>query len=971
MKQGKNSHKDIHRLCVIALMAMGAWFTNSNIVRADDTEVFTASGPTSKNSNVVFVLDTSGSMNDKPSNGFSSDSKIQIVKNVFESLIFDMSKANHSAVNPVTEGINIGVMRFNDAGDGGYFISEMSKLDNSSMGTLWDAVKGLTGGGNTPLAETAYEAYRYFAGLPPLYGDGKYTNLTGIMNGNNYKSPFKDPNLSKQCSINNHLVILTDGKPNGDNAADDAISTLTGSKCSYPNNDCLPEVAKYLYNNDFYNPKDGSLENVITHTIAFDLNDTKAMNLLAKTSEYGHGSAEMANDASGLEKVILGIFKSVVNTTTSFAGPAISVSSANRFVNDRTVYYSLFKPKLTPQWPGNLKGYQFDNNGILKDFDPDSPKNALDETGQFASDAISKWSKTADGKDIAKGGAAAQIADQTNRVIVTQKLDDATALIDLNDLKSANTGNNDTAVNDAFDPDGAGAITMTNDERDAIIDWTTSRKTNPVLDPLHSAPQVVDYGGDIGKVVFFGTNAGLLHAIDAETGQEKFAFIPSELLKHLKTLRDNSTTQLEHVYGLDGPITVYKDASSVSLIIGMRRGGSSYYALDVTNPDKPEVKWQITGGQGNFKDLGQTWAKPIVTSINTGNINSPTVKKVVLLSGGYDTQYDTYDAKISKPKGNAIYAVNLSNGELVWTADNHNSDTTDTHLQLSDMNDAIPAEVSAIDINSDGVADRLYTIDITGHLFRIDLNTTVTSNSNTLYRPSGRLFADLSGNNRHFYYSVDVAFSVVGTRPVLHLNVGSGIRANPLNLKTTDSFFSVWDLYPKVTLDQFPDYFTAIKPGDKPGDLTNTTTLNANPNITAGWYFDLNGGDGEKVLSEAASLGGYVFFTTYTPPKPGDVNPGSCEPPLGQGKLYAVKLSDSSPLSSNGRFVALQSTGIPAGATFMTLDLIPPGDNGDYKGPDTKRVVLVGGQNPFSDEPDVENKLNQSDTTRTYWQIVN
>ena len=126
---------------------------------------------------------------------------------------------------------------------------------------------------------------------------------------------------------------------------------------------------------------------------------------------------------------------------------------------------------------------------------------------------------------------------------------------------------------------------------------------------------------------------------------------------------------------------------------------------------------------------------------------------------------------------------------------------------------------------------------------------------------------------------------------------------------------------------------------------------------------------GEKVLSQAASYAGYVFFTSYIPPTKPDTP--TCIPVLGSGKLYAVKLNDSEALS-NERGIPLDSTGIPPSPTIMTLDQTD--DNGgsnvdSFASLDTRRVLLVGGENPLEDED--EDKLNQSDTSKTYWEIIN
>jgi len=145
--------------------------------------------------------------------------------------------------------------------------------------------------------------------------------------------------------------------------------------------------------------------------------------------------------------------------------------------------------------------------------------------------------------------------------------------------------------------------------KDALIDWLHN---SPMRDPLHAPVVKINYESQ--EVLYVATNQGLLHAIDATDpqtpgnyggGQELFAFIPPELLPTLSAQMENSSTA-EHIYGLDGPITpwhddenqdgVVNDNDTVMLIIGMRRGGKNYYALDVTNPDAPTFKWVIRGG---------------------------------------------------------------------------------------------------------------------------------------------------------------------------------------------------------------------------------------------------------------------------------------------------------------------------------------------------------------------------------------
>lgn len=962
------------------------FMTANSAVNADDTEIFTAHTSTSPNSNVVFVIDTSGSMGNAMPGDDLGRTKIQVVKDVFEKLIFDPNNpTDHTTINPMTQGLNFALMRFdngannNNDANGGYFLTDMLTLDDTTKGDFWTAVNGLSAGGYTPLAETAYEAALYFSGEQPRFGNSSSpgTNADGITNGNNgpYDSPFQGVNNQTQCSINNHLVILTDGMPTEDDAADEDINALPGTTpdCAFSdanNTDCLPQVAQYLFNTDFVNNVD-DVQSVKTHTIAFDLRTETplppAVVLLRQTAEAGGGMAANANSATELADAIGDIFRTVARSATSFVSPAVSIDSYSRYTHDKNVYFGLFQPEVAPQWTGNLKGYQIGDDGKLKDFS-DPPVNAfyidpVTQIGRFSSTAKSRWhNSVVDGADIALGGAAARVLTQVTldtRNIFTQAPNSNLTVIPLP------YANDEQLTAADF---GAG---VTNAEKTAIVNWAISRNTNPIGAPLHSTPQVVSYGGTTGDIVFFGTNQGFLHAIDSTSGNEIMSFIPKSLLGNLKIFRDNITGQ-DHPFGLDGPITVYrKDANNngvispddtgdiVLVIAGMRRGGSDYIALNVTDPDRPTVQWQISGGTGDFAAMGQSWSKAIHKKMNFDSTLNPTQLDVLLISGGYDTVYDELDNPISNPAGAAVYAVNLLTGNCEWVAANTPSNDICDRRTSVPFGHAIPSDVSAIHTNSDGVIDRLYVIDIMGYLYRIDVNNIVPESegsTNLVYRPVGQLFADLSGGIRRYYYPVDVVYTNRGFTPKFHLNVGSGHRAHPL-ANSQDMFFSVFDT--NVFTTSLPADFTPVTVGS----LTDQTTISADSIITNGWYFTVPAG--EKVLSTASTQFGYVFFTTYDPPEAPDTP--SCTPVLGSGKLYAVSLYDSSPLS-NERAIPLATTGIPPSPTFMTVNLTD--DSGVSRG--TFRTVLVGLDSPLTDDDNadaLETLNNQPDTSKTYWKI--
>ncbi len=110
------------------------------------------------------------------------------------------------------------------------------------------------------------------------------------------------------------------------------------------------------------------------------------------------------------------------------------------------------------------------------------------------------------------------------------------------------------------------------------------------------------------KVLFLGTNEGILHGFDAGlydeatgefddgTGKELFGFVPRSVLPKIR----ESAVSNEHDFTVDGsfivddvfidpahfgtPNEVDREWRTVG-VAGLRRGGSGYYALDVTAPD--------------------------------------------------------------------------------------------------------------------------------------------------------------------------------------------------------------------------------------------------------------------------------------------------------------------------------------------------------------------------------------------------
>lgn len=935
----------------------------SHPVLADDTEVLVGPGGQAwAKPNVLFIMDTSGSMANNIAGTTpttTNPSRLSIVQDVFTNL---MNNASY-------HGMNVGLMRFDSGGSGGYFVTPMQELNNSTKDSFIAASDAFTADGNTPLSETLYEAARFYGGLSVDYGDSSNpgTNHSDVFSGSTYTSP-----ISSQCQAN-YVVLLTDGEPTSDSDADANISTdfLGGGSCSGSGNGhCLDDVAGYLHNHDQSNLP--GTQTVDTYTIGF----TTSQTLLQDTATAGGGEYVMANSADELASAFEGFLGTISDTNDTFSPPALAANSFNGISHFNKLYFALFEPAATPKWDGNVKPYRLNDSYQLVDA---TGADATDARGFFLSTSRSLWSSTADGGSIAAGGANGQLPNASARKLFTYTggYDATTGLVSgeltlsapTNALKNVASSDLTAGMLGLSNPDAAALETEFNNVIDRVRGGIPAVPASPGVPatpavpptlgaPLHSQPALVTYGGTEASpdlTLFVGTNDGFLHALNASTGVEQFGFIPKELLPNLPTLTSGTGT---HPYGLDGGISVWvkesndndhtietADDDHVYVYVGMRRGGNNYYALDATTRTAPTLKWVIRGGPGGtpgFEELGQSWSKPELTTIQYGT----GTKKVLIFGGGYDTAQDANPlnnvAGNEDSIGRAVFVVDANDGTLLWSASPSGSNSDD-HLVMADLTHSIPSDVRLLDSDRDGNTDRLYVGDMRAQVFRFDLQATATA-----MRASSTLLATLGGtteaDNRRFFYPPDV---VVTHRPgaatYISINIGSGYRAHPLNPlngngtaapRVNDRFYSLRDPY---VVGPIPTDATVTTITDGvTGNLLDVTgsLITSDADISAlaastGWYITLGAGSGEKVLAPSITLNGEIFFTTYTPPA--SVARTDCAPPPGSGRLYRVSLFDANPVSHDtgvngtppaptvGDRVAdiLDRPGIPPGPTVM------------------------------------------------------
>ncbi len=850
-----------------------------------------------------------------------------------------MSIAKEAVKTVLTENasnIRFGLMRFGkSSGEGGYVVNKIG----TDVTTIKDNIDLLDGDGGTPLAESLYEAYLYMSGGEIDQGNNSANTDrdTSIESSSSYTSPFiplindetNEPEVRCDNSIN--IIIVTDGDPSSDEQRDDNIISLYNVTNTTPDSEkpvategnYLSTLAKYLYSNshpDHYLYHDlwsgtANVQDIArTFTIGFGSGLTdKGLSILRTTATAGGGVFFKADTSFALAESLVTAIDKINEVNTTFTAPSVSSSNFDRTETKDAVYYAMFYPDLGARWHGNLKKLKISGNKIV-----DSTNAvAIDGNGNIESTAKTFWlpaDAAADGNDVKKGGANLYLSKDTSRTIYTNVGNGSNGELPLFNLANVQVEGNTNAKLAAL----MGIQESEVAEVEDIIKWAqgldvddvdenplTTQRTDIMGDALHSKPIALEYGENDTRVIL-GTNAGFIHMFkdNDNTVSESWAFIPSELFKNLHHLKDNSEDT--KVYGIDAPPAVFFDdkdgdgtvdsTDEVLAFFGMRRGGTSYYALDITNPDKPSLKWTIEN-TGVYSNLGQTWSKPYIGYIDVAGFKG---EPLLIFGGGYDTNKDE-GAKSGDNKGQYVYIVSARTGNLVWKK------------KLGGH--SIPGDIAVLDSDFDGYIDRLYAADTGGNVWRIDMDGSNTSNWSKF--KFAKLGASSAIKDRRFFYQPEVArtyFSkVVQTTvdgnvttirketPYEAVLIGSGNRSHPKSLITSDQLYMLRDEN-TVTKSYNLSAPTTIKENelanvldidgagnsfsDKLEDEAGFRVLEAKFSTFKGWKYNL--ALGEKSLSKATVIGGVAYFSTFTPPT--ENNGLQCSLGGGAGKLYAFHL---------------------------------------------------------------------------------
>jgi len=376
-------------------------------------------------------------------------------------------------------------------------------------------------------------------------------------------------------------------------------------------------------------------------------------------------------------------------------------------------------------------------------------------------------------------------------------------------------------------------------------------------------------------VLLVPTNAGMLHGFNATTGQELFAYVPSDVLapepgQAFAPLSHLADPLYEHRYLVDGTPTisdVLLNGSWATVAVGsMGVGGRSIFALDITDPTSmgtDDVLWEFTD-----PDMGYGVTDVQIVPMENNRF-------AAVFGNGYNS--DNQHA--------VLFVVDISDGSLIAKID--------TGIGSSAVPNGLgPALVSDWPDN-DLIGHFVYAGDLQGNLWRFDVSEPDPSNWED---EALSLFSavDPGGNPQPITVQPRVALNP--TRPgelMILFGTGSYFRAEDRESVNPQiqSLYGVRDigagnnrslgdrsdmLQQSITFESQAQALGANRVvrqiSDNTYDSGNNTNQNNANNADIGWYLDLvvNGeARGERVISRAtfpsSSRRERVRFSTLRP----------------------------------------------------------------------------------------------------------
>jgi type IV pilus assembly protein PilY1 len=777
----------------------------------------------------------------------------------------------------------------------------------------------MTTAGSSPTTATVNAALATFApylapetdstGTPEIKAAGGQSALPGLLRGARQYYVNSNPPSSNGCAPQRYVILLTDGMP-----------TLDISGHSWPPPGTV-SAANWGMTVAF-NP-DGSLDTssntndqavldtvtqlallksrgIQTYIIGLgagvdpSVNPVAAQVLTAFAIAGGTGVYFPATDPTSLTNDLQSILATILAATQSTASTAVNSTGLH---NGSMAYLAQFTTADTFQdWTGDLNAYTIDpTTGVVN-----TPANG----------GSTLWSARAQ-LDAQNWDTGRNIAtwDPVTKKGTPFRWDPALSPGGISTTDTTGLGLSLTSF--PADTNGQDVLNYLrgSNAQEVRSGGNFRNRTHTLADIVASAPlyigppsgatQTSDYlsfataNQSRSPVIYVGAGDGMLHAFDATTGNERFAYVPNGVFKNLVKLVNPYYNQQHQFYVNGSPhaadVKFASDGSWHTVLLGTEgAGGNSVFALDVTAPDSitteaqvaSAVLWEFSDG-----DMGLSFSEPTLANTSSGwmaifgnGYDSPNEKPVLY---GLNPQTGAVIAKIDLCAAVAgVCNTTLANGLSSVAAVNTSGQVT-APVNVVYAGD-LQGNVWRVDITNPNPASWVVSVlyqtrDLSGAIQPITTVPAVTLNPSFPLVPGTLVFvgtgqllgvADLSSTQVQSMYGIYDA--PTGASPPLGF-AGIPTRANLQQQVLMQEYVSV-PPSPMVPSGQEP-VRTLYNP---------VTPLPLPPSAGAvrGWYVDLavqaaNGGGkpagpvldvGDRIITDPElEAGGGVVFITYQP----------------------------------------------------------------------------------------------------------
>ena len=798
----------------------------------------------------------------------------------------------------------------------------------------------------------------------------------------------------------------------------------------------LDDIAKYMHDNDF-RPDFADDQTLDVYTFGFN-SSVSSNAMLSKTATVGNGLFFGVNDEAALAQAIIDSLQDIIEKSQSFTAATVP---ASRTAAGEQIYVSLFTPtSKSPYWNGTLRSYRFtvageilSSNGTCALDDLTAPCNS----GGFLPTATHPpyWD------------AADEMPAPLARNLFVSKLN-LFSLPSVANFEHTSTGGPLAAVDFGvtFPPATpySGSIATNAEQLTAEIvanvrgcyfgtganGVACQVRPSVLSDIFHSNPVVVGqpgYGtGEVSalafratnvlrdRVIYAGSNGGFMHGFhagdwqplaappsyDAGTGTELFGFMPWPARQNLRHLPKD--TGGRDYYFVDGsPLvadawlytlagqTVKLSAGTewrTVLTGGMRQGGETYFALDITNPAAvtcplgeigsgyPCLMWEFpkeNDAAGVKSTIGETWGEAIVTRIKLSVGGNVVDRWVAIVTGGYHPSGDPNDHASYAPagtKGRSIWIVDLKTGSPIAKRNFNVAGNCTLALAAQGTDEtgmcfAIPATPAVFDANDDGYSDTIVVGDLGGNVWKWSIKNVgwhpgydgKTILDNNAVWPFRKLFrAPAYGTGPYYYKSFFFPPQGFLQNNVPWFAIGSGERNELLytgNAGTTadnNRFYVFKDV----------DIFNAVLPLQPvilETNLLDVTSGSVYTDVPAYKGYFIVGNEGEKWVTNVEILSDYLFVGSYIPVP--SIDPCQIG---GEAYLYRFNARTAQSMVDGTPVSAVDPRAIDLGAGFPTDPRITVGPGGDADVIVTKQ----GGQV-------ITNNAGTLDDGTGFWREVN